>query len=250
MMKRLIRAELKKLKRQKMVFVGYLSILFSFILTFAQQMRIKVGAPEWEGFAEMFFYNNAMLFLPFTVSLIGGYMIDQEYAGDTLKNLLVIPVRWQDAVKAKVAVLFLLMVRIALFEMALLLAVGILFSNCPAVFIIANVCMKAIAYNICITLGILPVILWFGQNGGKYIWGSILSMLVGVSGVFVVNGRAAYWHPVTSCFSFLSDIYGRKSAMGYLQSGAAILLYGVLGVLVYWIRYCRETNLQGEYNSF
>ena len=53
MMKRLIRAELKKLKRQKIVFVGYLSILFSFIITFAQQMRIKAGAPEWEGFAEI-----------------------------------------------------------------------------------------------------------------------------------------------------------------------------------------------------
>ena len=78
MMRRLIRAELKKLKRQTMVLVGYLSILFSFIIIFAQQMQIKAGAPEWEGFAEMFFYNNAMLFLPFTISLIGGYMIDQR----------------------------------------------------------------------------------------------------------------------------------------------------------------------------
>ena len=109
MMKRLIRTEFKKLKRQKIVFVGYLSILFSFIITFAQQMQVNAGAPEWGGFAEMFFYNNAMLFLPFTVSLIGGYMIDQEYARDTLKNLLVIPVRWQDAVKAKAAALFLVM---------------------------------------------------------------------------------------------------------------------------------------------
>ncbi len=244
MMKRLIRAELKKLKRQKIVFVGYLSILFSIIITFAQQMQIRAGVPEWGGFAEMFFYNNAMLFLPFTVSLIGGYMIDQEYARDTMKNLLVIPVRWQDAIKAKVAVLFLLMVRIALFEMALLLAAGIILKNRPAVLIMAGVCMKALAYNICITLGILPVILWFGKNGGKYIWGSILSMLVGISGVFVVNGRAADWHPVTVCFSFLSDIYGEKSAMGYLKSGAAIFLYGLLGVLVYWIRYCRESNFQ------
>lgn len=242
MMKRLIRAELKKLKRQKLVFVGYLSILFSFIITFAQQMQINAGAPEWGGFAEMFFYNNAMLFLPFTVSLIGGYMIDQEYAKDTLKNLLVIPVRWQDAVKAKVAVLFLLMIRIALFEMALLLAVGIMLRNYPAVFILAGVCMKALAYNICITLGILPVILWFGQKGGQYIWGSMMSMLVGVSGVFVINGKAAYWHPVTLCFSFLSDIYGRKSAMGYMKSGTAIFLYGLLGVLVYWIGYCGENK--------
>ena len=55
MMKRLIRAEFKKLKRQKVVFVGYLSILFSFIITFAQQMQIKAGVPEWEGLAELFF---------------------------------------------------------------------------------------------------------------------------------------------------------------------------------------------------
>lgn len=242
MMKRLIRAELKKLKRQKMVFVGYLSILFSFIITFAQQMRIKARVPEWEGLAEMFFYNNAMLFLPFTISLIGGYMIDQEYARDTLKNLLAIPVRWQDVIKAKAAVLFLLMIRVALFEMVLLLSAGIILRNCPAVLMMAGVCMKALAYNICITLTILPVILWFGKNGGKYIWGSILSMLVGVSGVFVVNGRAAYWHPVTVCFSFLSDIYGDKSVLGYMKSGAAIFLYGLLCMLVYRIRYCRENK--------
>ena len=157
-------------------------------------------------------------------------MIDQEYARDTLKNLLVIPVRWQDAVKAKAAALFLVMVRIALFEMVLLLAAGIMLSNCPAVLIMAGVCMKAFVYNICITLGILPVILWFGKNSGKYIWGSILSMLIGVCGVFVVNGRAAYWHPVTLCFSFLSDVYGAKSAMGYMKSGVAIFLYGLLCV--------------------
>lgn len=241
MMRRLVKAELKKLKRQKMLYVGYLSVLFSFIVTFAQQAQIQAGAPEWGGFAEMFFYNNAMLFLPFTVSLIGGHMIDQEYARDTLKNLLVIPVRWRDAVKAKVAVLFLLMVRIALFEMALLLAAGVILRSCPAAPVMAGVCMKALAYNICITLGILPVVLWFGKDGGRYIWGSILSMLVGVSGVFVVNGRAVYWHPVTVCFSFLSDIYGKKSATGYMKSGAAILLYALLGALVYWVRYCRES---------
>lgn len=169
-------------------------------------------------------------------------MIDQEYTRDTLKNLLVIPVRWQDAIKAKVAVLFLLMIRVALFEMVLLLSVGIMLRNCPAVLIMTGICMKALAYNICITLSILPVILWFGKNGGKYIWGSILSMLVGVSGVFVVNGRAAYWHPVTVCFSFLSDIYGDKSVTGYMKSGAAIVLYGLLCMLVYWIRYCRENK--------
>lgn len=220
-----------------MVLVGYLSILFSLIVTFVQQMQIRAGAPEWEGFAEMFFYNNAMLFLPFAVSLTGGYMIDQEYAKDTQKNLLVIPVRWRDVVKAKVTVLFLLMVRIALFEMVLLLASGIVLRNFPDVFIIADVCMKALAYNICITIGILPVILWFGQSGGRYIWGSMLSMLVGVSGVFVVNGKAVYWHPVTFCFSFLSVIYGRNSAMGYMKSGTASLLYGLLSVFIYRIRY-------------
>ena len=225
-----------------MVFVGYLSILFSFIITFAQQMQIHAGEPAWEGFAEMFFYNNAMLFLPFTISLIGGYLIDQEYARDTLKNLLVIPVRWQDAVKAKAAALFLLMVRIALFEMALLLAAGMMVGNCPAVLTMVGVCLKALVYNICITLGILPVILWFGKNSGKYIWGSILSMLIGVCGVFVVNGKAANWHPVTLCFSFLSDIYGEKSAMSYMKSGVAIFLYGLLCVLVYRLRYCRENK--------
>ena len=45
-----------------------------------------------------------------------------------------------------------------------------------------------------------------------------------------------------SLFSFLSDIYGDKSVIGYMKSGVAIFLYGLLCMLVYWIRYCRETD--------
>lgn len=242
MMKRLLRAELKKLKRQKIVCVGYLSILFSFAVTCAQLIHVSAGTSEWESFAEMFFYNNAVLFLPFTIALTGGYMIDQEYAKDTLKNLLVIPVRWQEVVKAKVAVMFLLMIRMGMFGTVLLMAAGIVSGNCPDAFFVAGTCVKALAGNVCITLGILPVILWYGRDGGKYIWGSILSMLIGVSGVFVINGEAVYWHPVTACFTFLSDVYGRKSAAGYVKSGAAIILYILLGILVYRVRYAKENS--------
>ena len=54
--------------------------------------------------------------------------------------------------------------------------------------------------------------------------------------------EAVYWHPVTACFTFLSDVYGRKSAAGYVKSGAAIILYILLGILVYRVRYAKENS--------
>lgn len=100
-MKILIQAERKKLKRQRMIWVGYLSIVFSFIVTIAQQIQLNSSSIVWRNMVDMFIYNNAVLFLPFSVSLIGGYIIDREYSQDTLKNQLVIPIHWRDMIKAK-----------------------------------------------------------------------------------------------------------------------------------------------------
>ena len=117
MMKILIQAERKKLRRQRMIWVGYLSIVFSFIVTIAQQIQLNSSSIVWRNMVDMFIYNNAVLFLPFSVSLIGGYIIDREYSQDTLKNQLVIPIQWRDMIKAKMIVLCLLVIQMGVFEM-------------------------------------------------------------------------------------------------------------------------------------
>ncbi len=119
----------------------------------------------WANIVDMFLYNNATLFLPFSVALIGGYMVDREYVQDTLKNMLVIPVYWKDMIKAKVAVLFILVIQLGFFEIALCLMAGVLGKrNGVTGLIFVQNAVHILLSNVCVTIGILPIILWSGRR--------------------------------------------------------------------------------------
>lgn len=244
---KLFRAERKKIKRLRMVWVGYLSILFSFIITLAQQYQMNRGSISWANMVDVFVYNNTTLFLPFSIALIGGYIIDREYAQDTLKNMLVIPVYPNDLVKAKIALLFVLAAQLAFFEITLSLLSGLFLGFDGVVFwTVCRYAFRIFLSNICVSIGILPVILLCGRTKGKYIWGSILSMLIGVSGIFVISGGLSNWHPVTASLSITTDMYHAINMLDTAKSIIAIILYALISVMLYHVVYkknCTEIQL-------
>lgn len=202
-MKKLYLAEICKIKRMKMTYVAYIGILFSMIISSVQLLG-RVQDATFEQLASMFTYNNVLLVLPFCLSLIGGYIIDREYTQNTQKNLFTIPVRWSRVIKAKVLVAFSLSIWIGLFSNIVLILTGMVM-NCSQIAItdIWKIVISNFISPVCVLVGTLPIILWFSKAKGKYLWGATLSLLLGVSGVFVANGRAVNWHPITYCFSFI-----------------------------------------------
>lgn len=236
--KRLILAERKKLKRLRVIWVLYLSVIFSFSVTLAQQLQVSQMTGSWGHIVDMFLYNNTILFLPFSVSLVGGSMIDREYVLDTLKNLFVIPVCWQDLIKAKVAVLFWLVIQVGFFEIMLCLSAGlILRPEGLTLFSVMENSLHIMLSNVCITIGVLPILLWFNRDGGKYVFGSILSMLVGVSGIFIINGELAGWHPMTASLSFTTKMYGASSPLAVVKSASGVGIYMLLSLGLYLVFY-------------
>ena len=114
-MKKLYLAEICKIKRMKMTYVAYIGILFSMIVSSVQLLG-RTQDLIFEQLANMSIYNNVLLVLPFCLSLIGGYIIDREYAQNTQKNLLTIPVRWSHVILAKVLVMVTLSIWIGVFS--------------------------------------------------------------------------------------------------------------------------------------
>ncbi|KSV58953.1 ABC transporter permease [Acetivibrio ethanolgignens] len=209
----------------------------------AQQIQLNSSLIVWRNMVDMFIYNNAVLFLPFSVSLIGGYIIDREYSQDTLKNQLVIPIHWRDMIKAKMIVLFFLVIQMGVFEMLVSLLMGIIigFGGISPTIVFQNV-FHILVSNVCITIGVLPIILWSGRTGGKYVWGSILAMLIGISGIFVINGRLVNWHPVTASLSFTTMAYKAVNVLTITKSCIAVALYGLLSIVVY-IRFFQKEKV-------
>lgn len=93
---------------------------------------------------------------------------------------------------------------------------------------------------VCVLVGTLPIILWFSKAKGKYLWGATLSLLLGVSGVFVANGRAVNWHPITYCFSFIQCDSIYTTVLKIPFSCLAIVLYLLLSVIIYVFMYRKQ----------
>lgn len=72
------------------------------------------------------------------------------------------------------------------------------------------------------------------------LWGATLSLLLGVSGVFVANGRAVNWHPITYCFSFIQCDSIYTTVLKIPFSCLAIVLYLLLSVIIYVFMYRKQ----------
>lgn len=232
-MKKLYIAEIYKIKRMKMTYVAYIGIFFSIIISSVQLLG-RTQNLTFEQLASMSVYNSVLLVFPFCLSLIGGYIIDREYIQDTQKNLLTIPVCWGHVIKAKILVMVTLSIWIGLFSSIALILTGLIL-ECSQMTIMA-IC-KAIISNIvssiCVYIGTLPISLWFSKSRGKYLWGATLSLLLGVSGIFVAGGKAVNWHPITYCFSFVQYETVNASVLKTPFSCLAIAVYMFLATIIY-----------------
>ena len=166
---------------------------------------------------------------------------DREYTQNTQKNLFTIPVRWSRVIKAKVLVAFSLSIWIGLFSNIVLILTGMVM-NCSQIAItdIWKIVISNFISPVCVLVGTLPIILWFSKAKGKYLWGATLSLLLGVSGVFVANGRAVNWHPITYCFSFIQCDSIYTTVLKIPFSCLAIVLYLLLSVIIYVFMYRKQ----------
>lgn len=223
----------RKLLAGKLIAVGGLAIILAaieFVFT-----MIIFFISRFPGF------SFAGMILALVRMIIGGYIIDREYTQNTQKNLFTIPVRWSRVIKAKVLVAFSLSIWIGLFSNIVLILTGMVM-NCSQIAItdIWKIVISNFISPVCVLVGTLPIILWFSKAKGKYLWGATLSLLLGVSGVFVANGRAVNWHPITYCFSFIQCDSIYTTVLKIPFSCLAIVLYLLLSVIIYVFMYRKQ----------
>ena len=109
-MRTIFYTELLKLKRTNLFQVGMtivvLSCIFSIIPIFAADDTIKDYALIMCNILE----NNCMYFSTVLITLMGSYMMSREYTDDTLKNLLLIPMTFQNILSGKLLTLLFMTV--------------------------------------------------------------------------------------------------------------------------------------------
>ena len=101
----ILKGEWRKLRRCQILLVGIVALALCPVVQYGTQLIIN---PEMRDqnfdFVKLFanvIWGNTQIFLPISLVMIGGWLIDRENTNDTMKNLLTVPVSYPQAAGRK-----------------------------------------------------------------------------------------------------------------------------------------------------
>lgn len=238
----LLKSEWLKLRRCQILLVGIVALTLCPVAQYGSQLILDPALrdPNYD-FPHLFanvLWGNTQVFLPISLVMTGGWLIDREYAGDIMKNLLVVPVSPPKLLTAKLGIVAVLAVVFGVYSTAITLLTGMTagLAGLSSMFILRQgIC---VVWNSFLnSLVCMPLILLLGQIRGAYLGGSILTFFLGYSMMFFKSGILLSAYPfsavlVLSGFDMV-EFNGAKSKPDPLLSLAGIAAITALtGVLL------------------
>ena len=182
-------------------------------------------------------WGNTQVFLPISLVMIGGWLIDRENTHDTMKNLLTVPVFYPKLLGGKLAVTGLLSLLFGLYSVAVTVLTGTL-AGLPGLTpgVILQQGGQVVAAALTTFLVCMPMILIFGQMRGAYLGGSILTFFLGYCILFFKSGFLLSAYPFSAALVLagfdMQEYNGATEApsipLSLLGMGVVIALTAVL----------------------
>ena len=240
-MKNIIQTEWWKLRRCQILLVGIVALALCPVVQYGSQLIVnpEIRDPNYD-FIHLFasvVWGNTQVFLPISLVMIGGWLIDRENTNDTMKNLLTVPVSYPKLLGGKLAVTALLSLLFGLYSVAVTLLTGTLAGLSgltPGVLLQQG--GQVVAAALTTFLVCMPVILIFGQMRGAYLGGSILTFFLGYCILFFKSGFLLSAYPFSAALLLagfdMQEYNGATQApsvpLALLGMGAVLVLTAVI----------------------
>ena len=129
-MKKMIQTEWWKLRRCQILLVGIVALALCPVVQYGTQLIVnpEIRDPNYD-FVHLFtnvVWGNTQVFLPISLVMIGGWLIDRENTHDTMKNLLTVPASYPKLLGGKLAVTGLLSLLFGCYSVAVTVLTGVL----------------------------------------------------------------------------------------------------------------------------
>lgn len=240
----LIKAEFIKMKRYHILLIGIIGMTCSPVLQLFTQSVVaeEYKNPHYDlaALLDSTIWGNATIFMPVLLTLVGGYLINREYADDTLKNILTVPCSFRKMLAGKLAVIGLLAILAGIYSFLIAAAVGLCAGLTAGSFPMpGRSLLQMIGLSIGIYLVVLPFIIFNSRRPGKFMSGSIIAFLFGYSCMFFKTGILRDIYPVSAVFTLIgfdtADWAGTSGKgnllLGLVSVGSMVLLSGLLFML-------------------
>ena len=221
----LLKAELLKLRRCQILWVGLVALALCPLVQYGSQLIVEAEYrnPNYD-FSTLFenvVWGNTQMFFPISLVMIGSWLIDRESTHDTLKNIMTIPVSMPKMLGAKLFWVGIFAVLLGIYSVGVTLITGLtvgLSGLTVEVFFHGGtqiVLAALTTYLVC-----MPLILIFGQIRGAYLGGSILAFFLGYSMLILVGFDMSGYAGTTTAPNPLLAVIG----VGIMVLWAVLLL--------------------------
>ena len=224
----LLKSELLKLRRCQILLVGLVALALCPLVQYGSQliMEAEYRNPNYD-FSALFenvVWGNTQIFLPISLVMIGGWLIDRESTHDTLKNIMTIPVSMPKMLGAKLLLVGMLAVLLGIYSVGITLITGL------------TVGLSGLTAEVFFHGGtqivLAALILIFGQIRGAYLGGSILAFFLGYSMLFFKSGILASIYPFSAALILVG--FDMSEYAGTTTSATPLLAVIGVGIMVLW----------------
>lgn len=203
----IIQTEIAKLKRKKVI-IG-IFILATFLAIFAVERAIHIPRTSelMDSFGDLYtlgFKNMSVLFLPIALGLFGISLFFDEYSGNTLKELLVVPISKTQIYFSKITLIFGLSFLICMYTYIIMIIGANIAGGFPD-FNAKTILEAFILFlegSILIPLSILPIIV-FAVKGRSYLLPVGITLMY-ILPVIILPAPLMGLHPLASSLSIYS----------------------------------------------
>ncbi|WP_123052712.1 ABC transporter permease [Clostridium sp. JN-1] len=197
---RIIKTEFIKLKRYHIFWAGVALMLLSVLLTLFTSIANDGSVWNFTYLIEQVIKNNMSMIFPTCITLISGYIITREQKDDTLKNILTIPISFNQLIAGKLVVCGLLSLFFGVVCTVFTIA-GELLAGFPGFSVglaTQGLCQITLA-NLFLYISVLPIIILTSRASSNFLAGVIVAFVYGYGGMFAAgNMTLANLYPITA----------------------------------------------------
>ena len=202
---RIIKTELWKLKRYRLIWSGVLLMLLSVVITMLESTAMDGSFWDFNMLYEQVIKNNMTTIFPMTITLIVGYIIHRENKDDTLKNIRTIPIKYSKIIYSKLILGGILSIIYGVVSwMFIMIAYklsgfgGITFQLAIKAF------YQTVLMNLFLYIGVLPIIVLTLKLSINFLIGVVISFVYGYGSMFASGNKLLLnIYPITSGLSLV-----------------------------------------------
>ena len=237
----IVSSEFQKIKRYHVLLIGIIGLALSPVLgLITQSVSIEEARnPNFDlgALINSTIWNNATIFMPVVFTLIGGYLINREYADGTLKNIFVVPVPFSKLLAGKLLFLGLLSLIWGLYSFTTTIIVGVCTGlQGLSISVLATGLLQMAGLSICVYIAVLPIIALCGKTSGLFMSGSVIAFVLGYCSMFFKSGVLREVYPFLASLtvigfdtaSYINAESQPNTLMGMLSLGAMLLISALL----------------------